>query len=176
MNLIIIYGPPGVGKLAVANELSKVTGLKVFHNRVSVDILNKFLKFGTALFWEANLKIRLAVFEAAAKEKIKGLIFTFCYAYPDDNKNIRKIVNIIKKHGGKVHFVQLVCDEKTLFKRVKHASRNNFDKIRSVKKLDYALKKWDFFTKVPFVKTLVINNTEISAKNAAQMIKKHHKL
>lgn len=39
MNLIFIYGPPATGKLTIANELSSLTGLPVFHNHLTRDIV-----------------------------------------------------------------------------------------------------------------------------------------
>ena len=37
MRLVFIYGPPAVGKLTVAGELGRLTGLVVFDNHLSID-------------------------------------------------------------------------------------------------------------------------------------------
>ena len=175
MNLIFIYGPPATGKLTVAKELSKLTEYKVFHNHLTVDLVTSILDFGSKDFFKASGKLRLQMFELAAKNNI-NLIFTFCYAHPTDKAFIKKIINIIKKHKGKVKFVQLYCDKKELYKRVKDTSRKNFEKLKTIKGLKGTLKEWDLFTKIPFVKNLVIDNTNIKPKKAALMIKKHYKL
>ena len=38
MKLIFLHGLPGVGKLTVAREFAKLTGFKVFHNHLAVDL------------------------------------------------------------------------------------------------------------------------------------------
>ena len=50
MKLIIIHGPPAVGKLAVANEIASSTGFKVFHNHLSIDCDKAGIRFGTKPF------------------------------------------------------------------------------------------------------------------------------
>jgi adenylate kinase family enzyme len=32
MHLVVIFGPPAVGKMTVGHELTKLTGYKLFHN------------------------------------------------------------------------------------------------------------------------------------------------
>ncbi|MDF2884003.1 MAG: hypothetical protein K0R54_4569 [Clostridiaceae bacterium] len=44
MKLIIIFGPHAVGKMTVGQELSKITNLKLFHNHMTIDIVNDLLK------------------------------------------------------------------------------------------------------------------------------------
>lgn len=176
MNLIFIYGPPATGKLTVAKELAKKTNYKIFHNHLTVDLLLKFFKYGDPDFFSLNSKLRTTIFDGLAKSKLKGLIFTYCYAYKEDNQFVKKVIRTITKNKGKVKFVHLFTDKKTLNKRVKGASRENFDKIKSKKVLNNALEKWELFKPIPFVKSLSIDNTNIKPKTAAEMIKKHYKL
>ena len=37
--LVIIFGPPAVGKMTVGSKLSKLTGLKLFHNHMTIEPL-----------------------------------------------------------------------------------------------------------------------------------------
>ena len=41
MNLVFIYGPPAVGKLTVAKELSLITGYPLFHNHLTRDLVHE---------------------------------------------------------------------------------------------------------------------------------------
>lgn len=175
MKLVFIYGPPATGKLTVAKELSKITGYKIFHNHLTVDLLTSILEFGKGDFFKLSNKIRLDVFKSAAKNNI-NLIFTFCFAKDEDEHYVNRTVKAIKKYKGKACFVRLYCDEKLLFKRVKSASRENFDKLKSKKLLKKFLAEHDLFSKIPYKKSLEIDNTNKSAKKVAMLIKDYYKL
>ncbi len=176
MNLIFIYGPPAAGKLTVAKELAKATNYKIFHNHLTVDLIRSILNGGTQTFFDLNAKIRIEMFEVAAKENVTGVIFTFCYSHPEDDKFVKDAKKIIEKHNGKIHFVQLYCENSELKKRVKGISRKDFKKIKTIKKLNMTLKKWDFLTPIPFTNNLRIDNTNLSAKQVAKKIKTHYQL
>src|SRR3989344_1110054 len=106
MKLVIVYGPPAVGKLTVAKELAARTGYKLFHNHLTVDVVASLFTFGTPVFWKQVRQMREFLFEAAAKNKV-NLIFTFVYAAGEDDKIIRNYIRIIEKNGGEVCPVQL---------------------------------------------------------------------
>ena len=176
MKLIFIYGPPGAGKLTVAKELKKITGYKIFHNHLTVDLLMSMFEFGTKKFFELSRKIRLHIFEAAAKQKLKGMIFTYCYSKPHDNKFVKQVIEAVEKNRGKVCFVNLRCSKEELFKRIKSPSRKKFRKIKDSKELEGAFRKWNLFSAIPFRKSLVIDNTNLSPKKAALEIKSFYRL
>ena len=175
MNLVFIYGPPASGKLTVAQELAKLTNYKIFHNHSTIDLIDSVIPFGSKNFLDLNSKFRILLFETAAKEKI-NIIFTFCYSNPHDNNFIKKCIRSVERYNGKLHFVQLYCKEEELYKRVKNKSRKKFNKFKDFSGLKIALEKWNMFSKIPFVKSLSINNTNMPPQKVAQIIKKHYKL
>ena len=67
----------GVGKLTVAREIAKLTGFKVFHNHLAVDLVESVFEFGSQPFVELREKVWLAVFSQAVAANLDGLIFTF---------------------------------------------------------------------------------------------------
>ena len=79
MNLIFVHGMPGVGKLTVARELSRLTGYKLFHNHLTLDLVESVFEFGTQAFVELRESIWLSVFEKAIDSGLPGLIFTFAF-------------------------------------------------------------------------------------------------
>ena len=93
MKLIFIYGPPAVGKLTVAEELSEVTNIPVFHNHHSRDLVKDI--YGDKLLKHYALvdKIRLDVMEYCAKNNT-DLIFTYVYGGPADDGNVKAFTNI----------------------------------------------------------------------------------
>lgn len=173
MKFVYVYGPPATGKLTVANELSDITNLRVFHNHLTIDLIEPYFEFGTKNFFELSTKLRLNIFESAAKENIFGLIFTSCYSCPEDNRSVRKIIHRIKKYGGECFFVHLYADIDELEKRVTEDSRKSYGKLKSIEGLKKTLSKWDMFTPIPFVESLQIDNTNLSAKEVAAKIKSY---
>jgi cytidylate kinase len=64
MNLILLYGPPAVGKLTIAKEIARLTGFKVFHNQLTVNLAAAIFPRGTPAYrhWEPQ-----STFEAASQ-------------------------------------------------------------------------------------------------------------
>lgn len=176
MKFVFIYGPPGVGKLTVAKELAKITDYKLFHNHLTVELVSSIFPFGSKTHLELMEKIRFMVIEAAAKEGIKGIIFTFVYWTGEDDKFVKEFVRRIGRCGGEVLFVRLYCSRKELYKRIRHPSRKKFSKLKSVKELKEVEKKHDMDGTIGFGRNLSIDNTCISPKACARKIKSYFKL
>ena len=176
MRLILTYGPPASGKLTIARELAKLTGYKVFHNHLTVDMADEVFAFGSRPWGAVVGRTRLLVAEIAVKERIPGLIFTFVYGHPMDALHVKRLKRIIEKHGGTVGFVQLVCDRKTLMKRVGNKSRAEFSKLKSQAKLKKLLSVWDLSIPIPNVQSLKIDTSNTIARVAANRIKKRYRL
>jgi hypothetical protein len=70
MKLIFLYGLPATGKLAVAVELAAMTGYKLFHNHLVVDLLLSVFEFGSPPFVEMREEIWLSVFEQLHAEGV----------------------------------------------------------------------------------------------------------
>jgi len=170
MNLVVIYAPPASGKLTVAKALEKITGYKIFHNHLTYDLLAPFMETWTDHFWKTNDKLRIAAFEAFAKEGVEGVIFTYCYAEKDDRSFANLLKKKMEKAGAALYFVQLVCNEKELFKRVRRPSREKFGKASTVKRLKEILTQQDFSIPIRYKNSISIENTRLSAARTAQRI------
>jgi len=175
MKLVFLYGPPAVGKLTVAKELSKLTGFKIFHNHLTIDLVKDFFTFGTDKFWKYNTFFRKEFLKIAAKEDL-DLIYTFCYAKSFDEKYISELLRFSKKKKIKIHFVNLITNKNKLFERVKGESRKKYSKAKTHKSMKEMFSKWELFYSIPNVDSLIIDNTKLSAKKTAQKIKEHYKL
>src|SRR5438128_11279342 len=79
MKLILLYGPPAVGKLTIAKEIARLTGFKLFHVHLTADLVEPIFPRGTPSFPKLVWDIRYAVFAEAARANIDGLIFTMVY-------------------------------------------------------------------------------------------------
>ncbi len=175
MKLVFIYGPPAVGKLTVATELAKQTGFKLFDNHVSIDFVKAVFEFGIERYWKLTERFRLLMFEEAAKHGI-NTIFTFAYDKATDNPYVKKTIQTVRKEGGSVCFVQLLCDEEELARRVNSKGRRKAGKIATKKLLTSVLKRHGLGSEVPFQTSLGIDTTRVSAKKSAEMIARHYKL
>lgn len=177
MKVVFLYGPPAVGKLTVAKELSKLTGFRIFHNHLTVDLMDTLFGWGTDLFNEFLTKYRLELIEAVAKDNRTNLIFTYVYTNrPYDHFFIAAVQKILRKHNGEIYFVQLVCDRDVLLKRVKEASRKQHGKIKTVRALKEFLRMRNAYALVPDVQSLSIDTSKLSQKRAAIAIQKHWRL
>ena len=176
MKLVVIYGAPGVGKLTTAKALAELTGFRLFHNHLSFDLVSAVFDFQTPPFSRLSETIRLATFEAAARENVPGLVFTFVYSAPEDDEFVGRIVQVVEAHGGQAVFVRLSCDQATLERRVLGEERKRFGKIASVPALRGALRRWKLDATMPFGESLEIDNSSLPAGEAARRIAKHFAL
>src|ERR1700729_2766643 len=132
MRLIFIYGLPATGKLTVATELAAMTGYKLFHNHLVVDVLMSVFDFGSPPFVELREDIWLKVFEQACHSQMPGLIFTFAPEGTVRPGFIDEVKSRVAREGGEVDFVELVCPLAELKRRIDSPSRLAFQKLASV--------------------------------------------
>jgi hypothetical protein len=109
MSLVIILGPPAVGKMTVGLELERLTGLKLFHNHMSIDLARKFFPPESASFGRIVGTIRRVVMEETARTYARGLIFTYVWSFDDprDAAAIGRCVEIFEAYGQPTYFVEL---------------------------------------------------------------------
>ncbi len=131
MKLIFISGLPGVGKLTVAKELSGLTGYKLFHNHLVVDLLLSVFPFGSPQFVNLREAIWLSVFEEACRARLPGLIFTFNAENTVRQSFIAKAQDVVTAKDGTICFVELLCDERKLQRRMDTPSRRHHTKLTS---------------------------------------------
>lgn len=160
---------PGVGKLTVARELSKLTNYKFFHNHLTVDLVTSLFDFGSASFINLREKIWLETFNEAIKSNFSGLIFTFApeKTVPDDFP--AKVENLLKQSGGKVIFVELKCDIVELEKRLADSTRAKFGKLNSVE-LFRELNSQGVFDSPKISPNIMIETTNLSPIDTAKEI------
>ena len=71
MKLVIIIGNGAVGKMTVGQELMKITGLRLFHNHMSIEPVIEIFGHYDA---EIVRKFREFVFEEFSQSENEGLI------------------------------------------------------------------------------------------------------
>lgn len=170
MNLIFLYGPPAVGKLTIAEELVSLTGYRLFHNHLTQDLANELYPGFTKKKFGLADAIRIKVFEFAAKNNT-DLIFTYVYSKDQDSDCfVENVIDIISKHNGAVHFVQLTATRDVLFSRVGNDSRKRFKKTLLVEELSEQLDDYNLESRMNVDDILTIDTSVQEASVAAQQI------
>jgi hypothetical protein len=107
--LIILFGPPAVGKMAVGRELARLTGMRLFHNHMALEPVLQLFPYGSAPFERIVRQFRNAVLEEAARADWPGLIYTCMWDLDDveTTRYISRAVNLFEERGATAHFVEL---------------------------------------------------------------------
>lgn len=160
----------------MAKELSELTGHRLLHNHLAIDLVEPVLDRSKKKFWELIDSYRLQLIEAAAQEELDGVIITSVNIKDKDDEFIKNLINTMDRHSGSIHFVHLGCEIGELKKRLKHPSRQKHGKLMDEKVFDDFVSKNEVFSPIGFVDSLRIDNTNISPRETASIIKEHYKL
>lgn len=176
MKLVFIYGPPSVGKFTTAKILSEMTGYKLFHNHLTVNVVDAIFADDNQVRSLLLQKLRFTMLEAAAQHG-RDTIFTLAYSGAVDNEQIKRIVEAVEKYGGEVCFIQLYAPpEELLEHRVENQSRKDMGKISTQARLRQTFAERDVYAAVPFPNNLRIDNTTQSPEEVANQIVEQLKL
>lgn len=176
MKLVIIIGNGAVGKMTVGQELAKITGLRLFHNHMSIEpIIDIFGEYNGDIV----RKFRELVFTEFVKTDKYGLIFTYIWAFDtqsdwDYMEHLREIFK-----GADIYYAELVAPQKvrlqrnTTENRLKHKpSKRNLEWSNEMiieSDLENRLESYD--GEVPYENYIKIDNTKLSAAETAKIIR-----
>ena len=116
--LLLIIGPPAVGKMTVGRAVCARTGFRLFHNHHTIEPLLEIFGFGTPPFVVLNGEFRRRVIEEAAASGTR-LIFTLVWNVEEqeDADEVRRLVSPYIDVGLRVSFVELYADLATRLER-----------------------------------------------------------
>lgn len=186
MKFVLIFGPQAVGKMTVGQELEKITGLKLFHNHMTIELVSPFFNYGTETGKKLVGQFRQAIFEEVAKSDLKGLIFTYVWGFDfeSDWAYVDKVCNLFESHGADTYLVELEADlekrlernrsphrlqEKPTKRNVEHSERQllDFHEKYRLNSNPGEIKRENYIR---------INNTNLSPEEVAKTIKDAFKL
>lgn len=178
MKLVLIVGDGAVGKMTVGQELMKITGLRLFHNHMTIEpVLEIFNDFNM----DVILKLRYLIFEEFVKTDHDGMIYTCMWAYdcPEDCEIMRKIIGIFEDVGAELYCVELTAPLEVRLAR--NATENRLNNKASKRDLAASNERLIQHTKdhrfvsrdgeVPIKNFMRINNSDLAPDVVARMIK-----
>lgn len=186
MKLVIITGPQAVGKMTVGQELEKLTDLKLFHNHMTIDLVDKFFDYSTS---EARYLVdlfRKEIFKTVAGSDLSGLIFTYVWAFdqPSDHEFINSVKQIFEEFNAPIYTVELEADfderiRRNILPHRLHHKPSKQNTVFSEAQLRQTAEKYRMNSQdneLGGANYLRINNNNISANEAAVYIRNHFKL
>lgn len=174
--LVYLYGPPAVGKLTVATDLHALTGMRLFHNHLTVDAIRPVFEFASPPFSEVIHRLRLDVFETAARNEV-DVIFTnnSVWGVPNGRALFVEFATEARRRvehaGGRVVFVQLTAPFHVLEDRVTADTRRERGKLTRRERLRELLEQLD--PSPLHADDLVIDTAALAPLAAAQKVAQH---
>lgn len=119
MTLVIIFGPPAVGKMTVGLALEQMTGFRLFHNHMTVDPVIRLFPFESPAYRRLVPEFRRRIFEEFAASDEPGLIFTFVWAMGDDGDRafVDSAVETFRRCRAETCFVELEATQAERLRR-----------------------------------------------------------
>lgn len=173
MKLVVLYGPPAVGKLTIGTKLAELTNFKLFHNHLTQDLARElYPEFGELRFGLVE-RIRADVIAYAA-EHDTDLIFTFVHdGSESDKRYIAEVTDTVVRSKGRVYFVELTADADTLLQRVADDSRKRFHKLKDPEVLRQQLTTGMYDASLAKENAFKLDTTHLQPTQAAEAIVRH---
>ncbi|MET0144831.1 MAG: hypothetical protein ABW328_08620 [Ilumatobacteraceae bacterium] len=168
---VLLYGPPGAGKLTVARSLGDRHGFRVLDNHLTVDPALRLFPFGSPEFGRLVEQLRVALLEAAALAGL-DVVSTLVYASGIDDRHVATLVDASERNGATVTLVQLAPSAAALEARIGAPSRRGTQKVTDPALLRDLLERFDL-RRAARADDLVVDNTTISAESVADLIADH---
>ena len=174
VQLVFLYGPPGVGKYTVAVELAARTGFRLLHNHLTVNLVSAVFVRDSDVWLRMLRKVRRDLLTEAAHHNV-NLIMTGVFNGTLENVNAwRTMLEPFEAEGGSVLFVQLTCEREELFRRVGQEDRRTLDKLVDRGRMSELLERFDMFSPAPFGRHLSLDITHVAPADAATAIIQHY--
>ena len=186
MDFIIITGPQAVGKMAVGKVLCEKTGLKLFHNHMTIEMVIPIFPYKSDEAQTLIRAFRKQIFEVMAKSNEKGMVFTYVWAFDrkEDNEYITNLLEMFESHGASTYIVELYSDlevrlerNKTPLRLKEKPSKQNIQ--WSEEELKNSMKKYrlnSFEGEIKHSNYLKFDNSHLSEEEAADKIIEHFSL
>lgn len=183
MKLVFLFGDAAVGKMTVGQALMEQTGLRLFHNHMTIEpVLEIFGDFNG----KAIQRLREVIFEEFVKTDLPGMIFTMMWAFDsqEDWDYVAHVAEIFEKQGAEVYYVELIAPQEVRLARNRTENRlKHKPSKRDVALSDRRLLRDDAENRlvsregeIPFANYLRLENSALPPEEAARIIREYFQL
>ena len=177
---VLIIGPQAVGKMTVGQELSKLTGYKLFYNHMTIEMVRLIFDYDKEVYHKMNKLIRYEIFKEFAKSQEKGIIFTGCFDFGKDFEEEKRQTEKWMKLFKESYVIELEASLEERLKRNKTSNRLEYK--ASKRDLEWSENELlESMTKHKlnsdpgegekiFKNYVKINNNDLTAKEVAKII------
>ncbi|HET7430886.1 MAG TPA: AAA family ATPase [Nocardioides sp.] len=118
MTLLLVFGPPAVGKMTVGRAIAQESSFRLFHNHATIEPLLDVFDFETPQFQTLMAEFRQRVLEEAAAADV-DLVFTLVWALdrPEDAVALRRHLAPFVDAGRPVRVLELCAGLETRLAR-----------------------------------------------------------
>jgi hypothetical protein len=172
--LLIVFGPPAVGKTSVALRIAEATNFQVLYNHLTIDLLTRFFDYGSPPFERLNEQFRLLLLAEAARCN-RDLVITLGWRLDvaADCEIVSRYTEIYA--GGSTLFVELGASLETRLRR------NLTQRRRALKNVEWATEErlramdrahqYNAMSDFPFRDRLVsVNNEGLAPAKVADIV------
>ncbi len=137
MRLLVIFGPPAVGKMTVGRAVAARSSFRLFHNHAVIEPLLEVFDFGTPPFMTLMGEWRRRVVEEAA-DSGTDLLVTFVWGLELDSDAdfMAELLSPYVERGAEVAFVELAADLDTRLAR--NRTEHRLAEKRSKRDVDWS--------------------------------------
>ncbi len=124
MQLLLLIGPPAVGKMTIGRQIAASSNFRLFHNHHTIEPLDEVFGYGTPAFNILNAEFRNRVVAQAAEHQV-DLIFTFVWGLdvPEDVTSVRELVAPYTSRGAQISVAELTAPLEVRLRRNHGADR-----------------------------------------------------
>lgn len=167
--------------MAVGQAIEEVTGIRLFHNHISIEPVLRYFPFGSPSFRRLVGGFRKSFFAEVAGSDLPGLSFTFVWdlANPDDLAFVSESCRTFANAGAEVALVELKASlDRRLERnrsesrlREKPSKRNVEQSEKDLLRLESSARLMNSDGPLPLpYRHLILDNTYLSIAEAADAI------
>ena len=118
MRLLVLFGPPAVGKMTVGREVAARSDFRLFHNHAVIEPLLELFDYGTPPFHRLLGEWRTRAVEEAAQAGT-NLVLTYVWGLElaEDAEEIAGYIHPYVERRADIAFVELAADLDTRLRR-----------------------------------------------------------